>query len=262
LDGTDSHESEPVASVPRRPLASRHRNLFALATAVAIVVVVAAAVVFASSSNAPAPRSLTLRGADRDAPRSLVRAAEQVGFHSTAPSDAGAIEDAPAVTAHAPLSSDLLPVGTEAPAFTLQTPTGDKVSLSDFRGKAVLLELFATWCPHCATEAPHLRKLANSLPKNKVAFVSIDGSGGDAASVFAYHAYFDLPFPALLDHEPGVAPVTFPAHGKGGPVSRAYRLGYFPTFYVIDPQGRITWRSDGEQPDALLRQELERAAGI
>ncbi len=44
-------------------------------------------------------------------------------------------------------------------------------------------------------------------------------------------------------------------------MSRAYRLGYFPTFYVIDPTGRITWRSDGEQPDALLRRELRRAAG-
>ena len=60
---------------------------------------------------------------------------------------------------------------------------------------------------------------------------------------------------------PGQKPVTFPTHGTPGPVSLAYHLGYFPTFYVIDPKGVITWRSDGEQPDELLMRELERAAG-
>ena len=87
-----------------------------------------------------------------------------------------------------------------------------------------------------------------------------NGSNEDAASVFAYHVYFGLPFPALLDPEPAKPAVTFPDHGTRGPVSKAYGVGYFPTFYVIDPQGRITWRADGEQPDALLKQELERAA--
>ena len=86
------------------------------------------------------------------------------------------------------------------------------------------------------------------MPESKYAFVSINGNNENAATVFAYHVYFGLPFPALLDPAPGQEPVTFPEHGAPGPVSRAYRIGFYPTFYVIDPKGRITWRSDGEQP--------------
>ena len=43
-------------------------------------------------------------------------------------------------------------------------------------------------------------------------------------------------------------------------MSLAYGLQNFPTFYVIDPKGRVAWRSDGEQPDAALKQQLEKAA--
>ncbi len=133
--------------------------------------------------------------------------------------------------------------------------------MQSLRGKTVLLEFFATWCPHCAAESPHLADLYRSLPKSKYAFVSINADNEDAPTVYAYHVYFGLPFPAVLDPDPGSDPVSYPNHGAAGPTSTAYRAFYYPTFYVIDPQGRISWRSDGEQPNALLRQELNRAAG-
>jgi hypothetical protein len=105
-----------------------------------------------------------------------------------------------------------------------------------------------------------LQRLYASLPKDKVAFVAVDANGEDGATVLAYHVYFGLGFPALLD--PGGRPVTFPAHGSPGPVSRRYGVGAYPTFYVLDPRGRIAWRGDGEQPDALLRRELLAASGL
>ncbi|MGG7381741.1 peroxiredoxin family protein, partial [Escherichia coli] len=61
---------------------------------------------------------------------------------------AGRIEDEPASAAKI-FTEDLLPIGAQAPDFTLRTPTGTPVSLRALRGKAVLLEFFATWCPHC-----------------------------------------------------------------------------------------------------------------
>ena len=125
-------------------------------------------------------------------------------------------------------------------------------------GKIEVAEVFAYWCPHCNAEAPHLRALYQSLPKSRYAFLSVNGDGEDPASVFAYHRYFGLQSPALLD--PGGNPGSFHQPGTPGRVSTAYHLQYFPTFYVIDPTGRIAWGSDGEQPDALLRQELTRAA--
>ena len=97
-----------------------------------------------------------------------------------------------------------------------------------------------------------------SSPGSRFAVVSVNADGEDAASVFAFHRYFGLPYPALLD--PSAQPGNFHQPGSAGPVTTRYRVGAYPTFYVLDPQGRITWRSDGEQPDANLRQELEQAA--
>ena len=76
--------------------------------------------------------------------------------------------------------------------------------------------------------------------------------------MFAFHRYYGLPYPALVD--PSAQPGTFDSPGAAGPVTTKYKVAAFPTFYVIDPQGRITWADDGEQPDALLRQELRQAA--
>ena len=125
----------------------------------------------------------------------------------------------------------------------------------------MLLELFATWCPHCAAEAPHLKAMYRALPKSRYAFVSVNADGEDAASILAYHIYFGLPFPALLDPNPS-DPGTFHHEGSRGPVSKAYKVGEFPTFYVIDPQGKIAWSANGEQPDAAAPARAARGGGL
>ena len=100
-------------------------------------------------------------------------------------------------------------------------------------------------------------KLATELQPKGVAFVSINADSENAASVYAFHRYFGLPYPALLDQ--GTQTGSFTQPGASGPVTSEYHLQSFPTFYVISPTGRITFASDGEQPDALLRQELLQA---
>jgi peroxiredoxin len=253
---------EPGLPLPgaRRPLSSRGRALLAGGLAVSLVVAIAAGALLAGREG-EGPRAVTLPPADRNASPALIAAAQAVDFRPPTLEGVGRVQDDPAETALPPSSKDLLPVGSEAAPFRLRTPTGDPVSLRDLRGKAVLLEFFAAWCPHCAAQAPHLRRLAERLPASKYAFVSVDGANEDAATVLAYHVWFGLPFPALLDPHETEEPVTFPDRGTRGPVSRSYGVGFFPTFYVIDPQGRITWRSDGEQPNALLLRELRKAAG-
>jgi peroxiredoxin len=217
---------------------------------VAIVLIAALAAVLAPTHKG---RRVTLPPADRAASPALREAASALGFRPTRHADS--TERKPASAAPDP-PSGLLPIGTVAPDFALQTPVGKTVRLSALRGRPVLLEFFAAWCPHCAAEAPHLRRLATAFAK-RASFVAVNADSEDAASVFAFHAWFGLPFPALVDA--GSHPVKWPGHGRVGPVSSRYRVGSFPTFYVLDARGRIVWRSAGEQPDAKLRQELDRA---
>ena len=244
-----------AAPTHRTPLVRRHRRLFVaglIGSIVAAILVAVLAIVLAPTTPL---RQVTIPLADRNAPPALVRAAEELHYRPATKDDR--IESGPIAAAPDP-PAGLLPVGSRAPDFTLPTPSGTPVSLRSLRGKALLLEFFATWCPHCAAEAPHLRRLAAVVPKKDAAFLSVNANSEDAPSVFAYHVYFGLPFPALVDH--GWRSVTWPEHGPIGPVSSRYGVRLFPTFYVIGPDGRIAWRSAGEQPDALLRRELRRAA--
>jgi peroxiredoxin len=227
------------------------------ASVVLLIAAVGAFVLARRAEPHPSPPAAE-SAADRDAPAALVKAANAVGFFPVTEAGVGTIESKPASAALPPTNPDLLPVGSRAPSFRLSTPQGQSVSLGDERGKAVLLEFFATWCPHCNAEAPHLRALADALPTKRYSVVSVNADGEDAASVFAFHRYYGLPYAALLD--PSARPGSFSSPGEPGPVSTEYRVEEYPTFYVIAPGGRIAWRSDGEQPDALLRRELEAAA--
>ncbi|MGH3002697.1 MAG: TlpA family protein disulfide reductase [Gaiellaceae bacterium] len=244
----------------QRPAAERRRMVIWAGTAglVVLVAIVGAVLATRSSSKAPPPAA-SVAAADRNAPASLVSAANGVGFHPTTEPGIGKIEDQPAGAARPPQNGTLLAVGQRAPGFTLKTPQGRQISLASFRGKAVLLEFFATWCPHCNAEAPHLENLYTSLAGQKIAFVSVNADGETAPSVFAFHRYYGLSYPALVD--PSAQPGSFNREGAPGAVTNAYHVQDFPTFYVLDPQGRISWRSDGEQPDALLRRQLLAARG-
>ncbi len=250
----------PPPPVGKRGGSSPKKVILTVTLALAIVGLIAAGVLAVTrgvTSKAPPPAS-SIAASDTSAPQSLITAAAAVGFHPNVEAGVGQIESKPASAAHPPENPNLLPVGTTAPSFTLKTPQGQQVSLSDFRGKATLVEFFATWCPHCDAEAPHLHTLYASLSPARYAFVSVNADGESAPSVFAYHTYFGLQFPAVLDPSSHVGSFTSP--GGAGKVTLAYKVEAFPTFYILNGRGVVVWRGDGEQPDALLRQELKRAA--
>jgi thiol-disulfide isomerase/thioredoxin len=253
-----SEHGSTLPSLPlgpgRAPFSKRARRRAGLVLALLLLVAVALGVALVHRLPRAAGRVVTIPAADRAASPSLLRAAEAVGFEPTSAPGSGLIEGRLAV-ADVPSARALLPPGTRAPGFSLRTPTGARVSLDAQRGRAVLLEFFATWCPHCNAEAPHLELLARSLPASRL--LAVDADGETAPSVLAFHIYYGLDFPALLD--PSRRPGSFHAPGAGGRVSTAYRVHAYPTFYVVDPSGRVAWAAVGEQPDSLLRAELVRA---
>ena len=221
----------------------------------------AALVASSSTSTGSAGGSGSAAGnAEGTAPvTDLDKAADGVGFHVTAGANVGLVEFMTADKLLPAPSESLLAVGAAAPDFTLRTPDGKSVRLSDLRGKTVFLEFFATWCPHCQAEAPHLLDLYGKLDAAKVAFLSVNADSEDAASVHAFTRHFGLPWPAVLD--PGSPPGSFNRQGGVGPVSVAYGLALFPTFYIIDAAGRVAWRADREQPDALISSKLHDVSG-
>jgi thiol-disulfide isomerase/thioredoxin len=189
----------------------------------------------------------------------LVAAADALGFRQSTAADVGVVENLPPDTPLLAPSTSLLPVGASAPDFSLSTATGEKVRLSHFSGKTVLLEFFATWCPHCQAEAQHLTKFFGSLPPGRFSFLSVNADSEDPASLYAFDRFFHVPWPTLLD--PGSPAGSYKQAGGAGPVTRAYGVELYPTFYIIDPKGRVVWRNDREQPDLLLAQKLQDAAG-
>ena len=141
----------------RRPSQERMKLVWAASGAIVVVIGIVVGVLLATRSSPKAPPPANPSAADQGAPASLVKAADAVNFHPTTEAGVGQIESQPASAAKPSTNGSLLPVGSKAPAFTLKTPAGQKVGLSGLQGKAVLLEFFATWCPHCNAEAPHLR---------------------------------------------------------------------------------------------------------
>ena len=89
--------------------------------------------------------------------------------------------------------------GRPAPDFTFPDLDARKVSLSDFRGKVVLVNIWATWCPPCRDEMPSMQKLYERFMGEhfEILAVSIDADGREAVAPFIKQ--MNLTFPALLD---------------------------------------------------------------
>jgi thiol-disulfide isomerase/thioredoxin len=212
--------------------------------------------VLRQTSAPPPPPPAKPSSSDLNASPALIRAARAIGFVPTTEPGIGLIESKPASDAPGPYSKQLLAPGSVAPSFTLRTPEGQSVRVPA-AGKPTFLEFFATWCPHCAAEAPHLRRLALEFG-SRAAFVSVNADSENAASVYAFHRYFGLPYPALLDPS-GSPRGDFRKAGGLGRWAKAYGVQAYPTMYVISAQGRVLWAGDSEQPDALIRQQLNAA---
>lgn len=114
-------------------------------------------------------------------------------------------------------------LGYLAPDFTLEDLNGQRVSLSDFRGKPVLLNFWASWCPPCRKEMPELQKFHERYGE-KIALVGVNW-GEDAKTVKEFLDRFGVSYLNLLD-ERGTAFVL-------------YKLTGIPESFFIDPDGYI-----------------------
>ena len=118
-----------------------------------------------------------------------------------------------------------LRTGTSAPTFRLPSLTGGDMDLGALRGRIVVVNFWATWCPPCVDEMPSLEKLHRALgPEGLVILgVAVDE---DEAALRAFVSRAGVTFLVLRD--PG-----------GREVAQAYRTTGYPETFVIDPSGLL-----------------------
>jgi len=94
-----------------------------------------------------------------------------------------------------------LAAGQSAPDFTLPGLDGKMVSLSEYKGHVVLVNIWATWCPPCVDEMPSMETLYKEFKDEnfEILAISIDALGANAVGPFMKK--YNLSFPALLDPE-------------------------------------------------------------
>ena len=129
----------------------------------------------------------------------------------------------------------------QAPDFILTSLSGQKIRLSEFRGKVVLLNFWATWCPPCREEVPSLAKLANAMTNSnfQMITVAIDKEGRKAVDAYFLHAGVLLT--TLLDPD--------------GAVGKTYGITGVPETFIIDKNGLIKKKVigpiDWSEPDTM-----------
>jgi peroxiredoxin len=115
-----------------------------------------------------------------------------------------------------------LKVGAKAPDFELKTLSGDTVKLSDLKGKKVMLNFWATWCPPCKAEMPAMEEFHKEA--------------GDEVVILAVNIDPHLDVKAFVDENGITFPIPLDAEDK---VNETYQVLSIPTTYFIDTKGNI-----------------------
>jgi peroxiredoxin len=138
-----------------------------------------------------------------------------------------------------------LSVGDIAPDFELTTLDGETVRLSDYRGKRVFINFWATWCPPCRAEMPDMQKLYEEKEVDvEILAVNITESEKNEKDVTDFVKDFGLTFPILMD--------------VNSVVSTTYKVQAYPTSYMIDSSGRIQLIAPGAMNHEFMVQEIEK----
>jgi cytochrome c biogenesis protein CcmG/thiol:disulfide interchange protein DsbE len=135
--------------------------------------------------------------------------------------------------------------GFSAPDFTLMTPNGESYTLSKLHGQAVLVNLWATWCPPCRAEMPAIEKIYQEYKDQGFIVLGIDMTyQDDPFAVVPFVKEFNLTFPILLE--------------ETGDVASAYQLRSLPSSFFVNRDGFISEVViGGPMSESLLRTRIE-----
>jgi len=144
----------------------------------------------------------------------------------------------------------LVGVGSRAPEFqAVDLRTGRPATLADYRGRVVLLNVWATWCQPCRIEMPAMERLSRDLAGTDFRIVAVSVDEGDSSVVNAFAKELGLTFDIL--------------HDRSGAIKRSYQTTGVPESFVIDRHGVIVKKVigasqwDGPAHQILIRRLLD-----
>ncbi len=118
-----------------------------------------------------------------------------------------------------------------APGFTLPNMKGDSVSLADYRGKVVVLNFWASWCPPCRAEMPSMEQLYKKMKGNDFELLAVNVEKNGRPAVTDFIKKIPVSFPVLLDDTQHV--------------SGLYQVSGLPQTVIINKQGEIVQQFTG-----------------
>lgn len=121
---------------------------------------------------------------------------------------------------------------TAAPEFDLAQPDGTRVRLADYRGKPLVVNFWATWCPPCRAEMPSLQRAWEQLAREGIGVVAIN-VGEDADTIAQFTSTSPVTFPLPMDTDSRVV--------------QAWPVRGLPTTFVVDQKGRLAYVAMGER---------------
>jgi peroxiredoxin len=136
----------------------------------------------------------------------------------------------------------------DAPDFTLPDLEGNRLTLSDFKGKVIILNFWATWCPPCREEIPDFVELYEEYKDDGLVIIGVNLDRGDSRAVKKFSKNYKINYPIVT----GNVSVTQDYGGIRG----------IPTTFIIDRKGNIKEKYLGYQPKATFQEAVERLLEI
>ncbi|MCS7470976.1 trypsin-like peptidase domain-containing protein [Stieleria sp. ICT_E10.1] len=138
---------------------------------------------------------------------------------------------------------EAIKVGTPTPEIQGVDVEGENFKLSDYRGKVVLLDFFADWCPYCKQMYPSEREMVQRLSKRPFALLGV-------------HCESQKVLQELVNNKT----VTWRswADGEQGPIATSWPVEGFPTLVLVDAQGIVRWQSGGTPDEKVLNELIEK----
>ncbi|WP_368504848.1 TlpA family protein disulfide reductase [Alkalihalophilus sp. As8PL] len=129
-----------------------------------------------------------------------------------------------------------------APDFTLDSLTGEKVSLSDFKGMPVMINFWATWCPPCRAEMPDMESF---YQETDVVILAVNQTGSESSveAVESFTEELGLTFPILLDEK--------------GEAAALYNVQPLPTSVFVNREGEVHHVQVGAMNKEMMSRVLE-----